>query len=60
MLPDELKNKYQILQLLHHGIGGDIWLAEHRALGDKRILKTIEKSHPQYRELVREANLLQQ
>lgn len=60
MLPDELRNKYIILQLLHHGIGGDIWLAEHRALGCKRILKSIEKSHPQYKELAREANMLQQ
>jgi len=60
MLPDELKNKYQILQLLHHGIGGNVWLAEHRALGGKRVLKTIEKSHPQHRELVREAKILQQ
>ena len=60
MLPDELKNKYQILQLLHHGIGGDVWLTEHKALGGKRILKTVEKSHPQYKELVREAKILQQ
>jgi len=60
MLPDELLNKYNVLQLLHRGIGGEVWLAEHKALGCKRVLKAIEKSHPQYTMLAREANLLQQ
>jgi len=60
MLPDELLNKYNVLQLLQHGIGGDVWLAEHRALGGKRVLKAIEKSHPQYHILVKEAKILQQ
>ena len=60
MLPDELLNKYNVLQLLHHGIGGDVWLVEHKHLGGKRVLKTIEKSHPQYSTLVKEAKILQQ
>ena len=60
MLPTELLNKYHVLQLLHHGIGGDIWLAEHIALGDKRVLKAIEKSHPQHDVLACEAKMLQQ
>ena len=60
MIPKELLNKYHILQLLHHGIGGDVWLAEHIALGGKRVLKAIEKSHPQHDVLAREAKMLQQ
>ena len=46
MNPCELLNKYNVLQLLHRGIGGNVWLAEHKALGGKRVLKVIEKSHP--------------
>lgn len=60
MISNELLNKYNVLQLLHHGIGGDVWLAEHRALGGKRVLKVIEKSHPQYDVLAQEAKILQQ
>ncbi len=60
MLPNELLNKYNVLHLLHHGIGGDVWLAEHKALGGKRVLKSIEKSHPQHDVLAREAKILQQ
>ena len=60
MIPKELLNKYHVLQLLHHGIGGDVWLAEHIALGCKRVLKAISKSHPWHDVLAREAKMLQQ
>ena len=60
MLPDELLNKYHVLQLLHHGIGGRVWLVEHKTLGGKRVLKAIEKSHPQHDVLAQEAKILQQ
>ena len=60
MIIQELLNKYNVLQLLHHGIGGDVWLAEHKSLGGKRILKTIEKSHPYHDLLAHEAKILQQ
>lgn len=60
MLSDELLNKYNVLQLLHHGIGGDVWLAEHKKLGCRRVIKVIEKSHPQHEVLAREAKILQQ
>ena len=60
MITQELLNKYNVLQLLHHGIGGDVWLAEHKSLGGKRILKIIEKSHPYHDLLAREAKILQQ
>lgn len=60
MIPKELLNKYHVLQLLHHGVGGDVWLAEHIALGSKRVLKAISKSHPQHDVLAREAKMLQQ
>ena len=60
MIHQDLLNKYNVLQLLHRGIGGDVWLAEHKSLGGKRILKTIEKSHPYYDLLAREAKILQQ
>jgi len=60
MIQKDLLNKYNVLQLLHRGIGGDVWLAEHKSLGGKRILKTIEKSHPYHDLLAREAKILQQ
>ena len=60
MIPQELLNKYNVLQLLHRGIGGDVWLAEHKSLGGKRVLKNIEKSHPHHDLLAREAKILQQ
>ena len=60
MLPEELLGKYSILQLIHHGIGGDIWLAEHTRLAGKRVLKAINKSHPAYDTLIEEAKILQQ
>jgi len=60
MIPKDILQKYHILQLLHHGIGGDVWLAEHIGLAGKRVLKTIEKGHPQYDILIQEARLLQQ
>lgn len=60
MQSNELLNKYQILQLLHRGIGGDVWLAEHKALGCKRVLKVIEKTNPHHELLAREAKILQQ
>ncbi len=60
MIHHNLLDKYNVLQLLHRGIGGDVWLAEHKSLGGKRILKTIEKSHPHHDLLAREAKILQQ
>lgn len=60
MLPAELLNKYRVLQLIHHGVGGNIWLVEHIALGDKRVLKAVEKSHPQHDALAGEAKILLQ
>lgn len=59
MLPKELTDKYRSLKLLHHGIGGEVWLVEHKALACRRILKTVKKEHPQYGSLIREAKLLQ-
>ena len=60
MLDKILLNKYHVLSLLHHGIGGDVWLAEHIGFSAKRVLKVIEKSHPQYTVLIGEAKMLQQ
>ncbi|MGN0507179.1 MAG: serine/threonine protein kinase [Lachnospiraceae bacterium] len=60
MLPKELSDKYHILKLIHHGIGGEVLLVEHKTLACRRIIKTVNKAHPQYGSLVREAKLLQQ
>lgn len=60
MLPQELKDRYFLLKLVQQGIGGEIFLVEHRALHCRRIIKTVYKSHPQYGNLVREAKLIQQ
>ncbi len=60
MLQKEILEKYHPLQLLHQGLGGDVWLVEHIGLSSKRVLKAVEKSHPQYDILAREAKVLQQ
>ena len=59
MIPEELLSTYQVLQLIHHGIAGDVWLVEHIRLSGRRVLKSIEKSHPQHDVLAEEAKTLQ-
>ena len=52
--------KYRILQLLANGSGGEVFLAEHKVLGEKRIIKRLYKKRPFYRERLREAHILKQ
>lgn len=59
MIHKEIADKYRILHLLQHGIAGDVFLVEHKALSCRRVLKIIEKTHPQYEFLVKEARILQ-
>lgn len=60
MLHKELLKKYKIIRLLHHGLGGEVWLAEHIGLAGRRVIKCLDAEHPWYDTLVREARLLQQ
>ena len=60
MLPEALSDKYRFLKLMHQGIGGEVFLVEHKALACRRVIKTVKKTHPQYTSLVQEARLLQQ
>lgn len=60
MLPKALSDKYHFLKLMHQGIGGEVFLVEHKALACRRVIKTVKKTHPQYGSLVQEAKLLQQ
>ena len=60
MLPKALSDKYRFLKLMHQGIGGEVFLVEHKALACRRVIKTVKKTHPQYGSLVQEAKLLQQ
>lgn len=52
--------KYRILRLLANGSGGEIFLAEHKTLGVRRIIKRLYKHMPFYEERCREANILKQ
>lgn len=60
MIKKEFLDKYHLLQLLHRGVGGEVWLVEHTGLAARRILKIIESAHPQHDVLAGEARLLQQ
>ena len=53
-----LFGKYRILQLLANGSGGEVVLAEHKALGERRIIKRLLKNRPFYEERKREAYTL--
>ena len=60
MLHKELLKKYKIIRLLHQGLGGEVWVAEHIGLAGRRVIKCLDAEHPWYHSLVREARMLQQ
>ena len=51
-------SKYTIVSLLSDHPDSPVWLAEHRGLHVKRILKGIRKDSPNYKLLLNEAHLL--
>ncbi len=53
-----LFGKYRILKLLANGSGGEVFLAEHKILGERRIVKRLLKNRPFYEERKREAHTL--
>ena len=58
MKEEFLFGKYRILRLLANGSGGEVFLAEHRMLGERRIIKRLLKNRPFYEERKREAHTL--
>ena len=54
-----LFGKYRVLRLLANGSGGEVFLAEHKILGEQRIVKRLLKNRPFYEERRREAHTLQ-
>lgn len=53
-----LFGKYLVLRLLANGSGGEVFLAEHRMLGERRVIKRLLKNRPFYEERKREAHTL--
>jgi len=54
-----LFGKYRIIRLLANGSGGEVFLAEHEKLGERRVIKQLRKNRPFYRERKQEAYTLQ-
>ncbi len=52
--------KYRIVRLLANGSGGEVFLAEHKVLGEQRVIKRLDKKRPFYRERLKEAHILKQ
>lgn len=55
---DVLFGKYRFLKLLANGNGGEVFLAEHRILGERRVIKRLLKNRPFYEERKKEAHTL--
>lgn len=53
-----LFGKYRIVQLLANGSGGEVFLAEHLTLKERRIIKRLYKNRPFYEERKKEAQVL--
>ncbi len=53
-----LFGKYRVLRLLANGSGGEVFLAEHSILGERRIIKRLLKNRPFYEERKKEAHTL--
>ena len=57
-LPIIWSGKYHIETMLGGAGSGEVFLAEHVKLQTKRVIKRIRKSHPFYRQLAGEAEIL--
>ncbi len=53
-----LFGKYRMIRLLANGSGGEVFLAEHKVLGERRIIKRLLKNRPFYEERKKEAQTL--
>ena len=53
-----LFGKYRIIKLLANGGGGEVFLAEHEKLGERRVIKQLRKNRPFYEERKQEAYTL--
>lgn len=58
---DELLfGKYRMIRLLANGSGGEVFLTEHKILGERRIIKRLRNNRPFYEERKKEAQMLKQ
>ncbi len=55
-----LFGKYRIVRLLANGSGGEVFLAEHKVLKERRVIKRLCKKRPFYHERLEEAHILKQ
>jgi len=53
-----LFGKYRIIRLLANGSGGEVFQAEHKVLGERRIIKRLLRNRPFYEERKKEAQTL--
>jgi serine/threonine protein kinase len=53
-------DKYEIIKKIGSGGCGEVFLVKHIALNGLRAIKRISKQHDNYRELLREAHILQE
>lgn len=60
MNEDYLFGKYRILRILANGSGGEVFLAEHKALDERRVIKCLYRNRPFFEERRKEAHILKQ
>lgn len=58
MIPKGIDDKYEVVKTLQKTAASVVVLVKHRAIGDIRVLKAIQESHPDATNILSEANLL--
>ena len=58
MIPNGIDDKYEVIRILQETAASAVLLVRHKTIGELRILKAIQKSHPEASSILSEANLL--